>query len=116
LIVGVPLAGFVYRTSLWIVELAAKPEPVQPLAMTESSALQEDALAIPSQALANATREVIRVCESIDIMLRRIFELYEVADQPMIDELARMDDRVDARHAEIKLYLARIPEDKMNES
>lgn len=114
LIIGVPLAGVVYRISVFLVELATTPEPVLPLAMTRSTVLQEDALDTPSQALANATRAVVGVCESIDLMLRRIFDLYETADQQMIDDLARMDDTVDASHAEIKLYLARIPEARMN--
>ncbi len=59
----------------------------------------------PSQALANATREVVGVCDTIEVMLRRIIDLYEKPDQARINELAALDDRVDKKHAAIKLYL-----------
>lgn len=109
LVAGIPLAGIVYRASERIVALGGGERPQGTLADAELSALDEAALATPSQALANATREVVRVCETIEIMLTRVIELYEHADQDRIDELAALDDRVDRRHAAIKLYLAKIP-------
>src|SRR5690606_17406796 len=42
-------------------------------------------------------------------------ELYEEADRERIDALAALDDRVDRKHAAIKLYLARIPHEYMSE-
>ena len=51
-------------------------------------AVDESALDTPSQALANATREVVRVCETVEIMLKRIMELYEEADDDKIKALA----------------------------
>lgn len=107
LIAGLPLAGPVYRASERIVALGAKP--VAPdLGAVELSALDEGVLSTPSQALANATREVVRVCETVEIMLRRIIELYQGAAPDQITALARLDDRVDRRHAAIKLYLAKV--------
>jgi phosphate:Na+ symporter len=108
LIAGIPLAGLVYRASQAIVALGGGGEKAGTLADAELSALNAAALATPSLALANATREVVRVCETVEIMLTRVIELYEHADQDKIDELAALDDRVDRRHAAIKLYLAKI--------
>ena len=74
------------------------------------------ALDTPAQALANATREVVRVCETVEIMLKRVFELYEAADADKIKALAALDDRVDSRHAAIKLYLAKVTIRQLSEA
>jgi phosphate:Na+ symporter len=105
---GLPLAGLVYRLAERIALANVKPSAADSLAAAELSALDETALETPSQALANATREVVRVCETVEIMLQRIMQLYESADEGSIKELAKLDDRVDSRHAAIKVYLAKM--------
>lgn len=115
LLVGIPLAGVVYRASERIVALGAPAAPVPDLGATEISALDDAALEAPSQALANATREVMRVCETVEIMLAHIMELYEKADQEKIKALAALDDRIDRKHAEIKLYLAKMTTRQLSE-
>lgn len=114
LVAGLPLARLVYRASRRIAALAAPPT-AESLEAREISALDETALDRPAQALANATREVVRVCETVEIMLRRIIELYEKSDPEDIKSLAALDDRVDRKHAEIKLYLAKITTRDLNE-
>jgi phosphate:Na+ symporter len=114
LVAGIPLAGLVYRVSQRIVTIG-KAGTSGTLADTEISALDELALRTPATALANATREVVRVCETVEVMLARVIELYEQADQDKIDELAALDDRVDRRHAAIKLYLSKLPQDALTE-
>ncbi|MDH4990717.1 Na/Pi cotransporter family protein [Aquamicrobium lusatiense] len=114
LIAGLPLAGLVYHASEKIVALGAK-QAAEPVQVTELSALSETALSSPPQALANATREVVRVCETVEIMLKRIIELYENADEDKINALAALDDRVDERHAAIKIYLAKLIRNPLTE-
>jgi len=111
---GLAVAGLVSAAAQQIVALGAPQEPAT-LAVTELSALDAGALDKPSQALANATREVVRVCETIEIMLQRIIGLYEEADKDSIAALAALDDRVDSRHAAIKLYLAKVTQHAMTE-
>ncbi|TIV64390.1 MAG: Na/Pi cotransporter family protein [Mesorhizobium sp.] len=115
LLAGLPLAGLVYRASEKIVALGSTPQPAATLEIVELSALNESALDTPSQALANATREVLRVCETVEIMLKRIIELYEDADPAKIKALAALDDRVDRKHAAIKLYLAKVTRNPLTE-
>ncbi|TJV71471.1 MAG: Na/Pi cotransporter family protein [Mesorhizobium sp.] len=115
LLAGLPLAGLVYRASEKIVALGSTPQPAAALEVVELSALNESALDTPSQALANATREVVRVCEIVEIMLKRIIELYEDADPAKIKALAALDDRVDRKHAAIKLYLAKVTRNPLTE-
>lgn len=114
-ILGIPLAGLVYRIAERLTEMNA-PRREDDLATTELSALSEAALDTPAQALANATREVVRVCETVEIMLVRIMELYEAADDDKIKALATLDDRVDRKHAAIKLYLAKVTSRKLTEA
>lgn len=107
-LVGLPLAGLVSGLAQRLTTLNTPLPTPESLDATELSALDEAALDTPSQALANATREVVRVCETVEIMLKRIMELYEQADDAGIKALAALDDRVDRRHAAIKLYLAKV--------
>lgn len=96
----------------WVIALAEKlvmrpSSAATPASEGEISALDESALTTPGLALANATREVVRMCETVELMLTRVIELYEDADQERIDALSALDDRVDKRHRLLKLYLAR---------
>ncbi|MDP3897212.1 MAG: Na/Pi cotransporter family protein, partial [Mesorhizobium sp.] len=115
LVAGLPLAGLVYRASRAIVAMGATA-PTLSLAPAEMSALSDAALDTPSQALANATREVVRVCETIEVMLSEIIDLYRNPDQARIDRLSALDDRVDRWHAAIKLYLARLTSRPLGEA
>jgi phosphate:Na+ symporter len=107
-IAGMPLAGLVHRLAERLALMNVKPSAEDALEASELSALDEGALDTPAQALANATREVVGVCETVEIMLQRIMELYESADEEKIKRLAALDDRVDRKHAAIKLYLAKV--------
>ena len=114
-LVGMPLAGVVFRTAQRLVALGTPAAPADSLG-AEISALAESAIATPSQALANATREVVGVCETVEVMLQRIMELYEKADPDKIKALAALDDRVDKKHAAIKLYLAKVSGQQLSEA
>ncbi len=105
-LVGMLIAAPVFKLAERIATAGVKKE--QEVDLVETSVLDEAALDKPTQALGNATREVVRLCELIEIMLQRIFELYEHPDDDKIKALAALDDRVDARHRDIKLYLAKL--------
>ena len=109
MIAGIPLSGLVLRATNALVSLnAEKDKPARQITVEEVSALDQQVLNRPTQALANVTREVIGVCDVVEVMLRRIIDLYDKADQERIDELSALDDRVDKKHAAIKLYLTRL--------
>ena len=116
LLAGLPLAGLVYRLSERIVAIGASGQGADdPGPPEEISALDEAALDKPPLALANATREVLRICGTIDAMLARIITLYEGASEAEISALADMDDQVDRRHGAVKLYLARIARNSLSD-
>ncbi|WP_343312401.1 Na/Pi cotransporter family protein [Brucella sp. BE17] len=109
MLAGIPLSGLVLKATEALVSMNGQKETApQALATEEYSALDASVLDHPQQALANATREVVGVCDTIEVMLRRIIDLYDKPDQASIHELAALDDRVDRKHGEIKLYLTRL--------
>lgn len=116
LLAGLPLAGLVYRLSERIVALDTPAAKGEALSTVPPSALDDAALDMPSQALANATREVVRICETVEVMLTRIIDLYESASEEQIAALAGLDDLVDSRHAAVKLYLARVLRNKLSDA
>ena len=116
LVLGVPLSRLTYAASQRIVALTGPQEAKEPLDTVEVSALDEAAIATPSQALANATREVVRTCEIVEVMLQRIIALYEEPDEDDIRALAALDDRLDAKQTAIKIYLAKLTAGALTES
>ncbi|MBX3598526.1 MAG: Na/Pi cotransporter family protein [Rhizobiaceae bacterium] len=106
-IVGMIVGPLVYKLAERIATAGVRGGADDP-DVVELSVLNEGALDTPMQALGNATREVVRLCELVEIMLQRIFELYEKPDENAINALAALDDRVDRKHQAIKLYLAKL--------
>ncbi|MGC4026336.1 MAG: Na/Pi cotransporter family protein [Mesorhizobium sp.] len=106
-IVGIIVAAGVYRIAERIATAGVKTSADDP-AVIELNVLNEAALDTPMQALGNATREVVRLCELVEIMLQKVFELYENPDEDGMKALAALDDRVDRKHQAIKLYLAKL--------
>ena len=72
------------------------------------SALNPADLEHPRQALNNATREVMTVCDKIEIMLTKIPDVFETADAGRMARIETLDDEVDRIHRDIKFYLARV--------
>lgn len=116
LALGVPLAGLVYRASELMVRMGRPGDGATAPEEARFTALDETALDNPPQAIANATREVMRICETVDQLLSGIIHLYEDADDARIAAFAARDDEVDARHAAVKLYLARVTRNQLSDS
>lgn len=70
--------------------------------------LDPDALATPPAALANATREALRMADVAETMLRRLNGIFERDDRRLIAEIRRMDDVIDRLNLSIRRYLAEI--------
>ena len=113
LVLGLPFCGLVGRLlRLWLTpaSTAPVPEPEKRL-----SALKPEHLSDPKQAIADATREVLTVCERIELMLAWIFEVLDKPDKTKIDRIAAMDDEIDEIHREIKFYLAKISQSQLDD-
>jgi len=104
-LVGLPLVGPVVHLAERMTSSGTKRPETTDVSLT---VLNEAALDTPMQALGNATREVVAVSELIENMLQRIIELYESATDDKVRLLTTLDDRVDAKHQSIKLYLTNL--------
>ncbi|UJW73718.1 Na/Pi cotransporter family protein [Rhizobium sp. SL42] len=111
LVLGLPFAAVVAR----LLERFLAPAAGQPANDDRLSALNSADLVHPQQAISNATREVLTVCDKTEIMLNSIFELYEHWDTKKTQRIEALDDQIDTIHRDIKFYLARISQTALDE-
>lgn len=108
IVLCLPLAGTVAQ----LMERLVKPKPTaeqlaNPLDEA-ASCLDQAVVGVPALALASATRELLRMAEIIERMLKPLMELYETGDPEKIRQARRLEEAVDQAQSEIKLYLAKI--------
>ncbi|MGO4852824.1 Na/Pi cotransporter family protein [Phaeovulum sp. W22_SRMD_FR3] len=104
LILSLPFTGLMDRltATLW-------PLPEDAVTSTTwRSALDRSALARPNLALASAQRELLRMGETLEAMLRPVMEVLELGDDRGIRRLREMDDEINKRHSDIKLFVAEL--------
>jgi phosphate:Na+ symporter len=77
--------------------------------------LDEAALTTPSVALANAAREVLRISDQLEAMLRGSAAAFRGQDREAARAIIRMDDVVDRLHRAVHAYLARIPRETLGD-
>jgi phosphate:Na+ symporter len=77
--------------------------------------LDAAALRTPSVALANAAREVLRMADQLETMLRGSAEAFRGTDRDAARAIGRMDDVVDRLHRAVHGYLARIPRESLGD-
>ena len=70
--------------------------------------LDRTAIAAPTVALSCAAREVLRLADMVETMLRDVITVFARNDGRLLDELSDREDAVDALHEAIKLYLTDI--------
>ncbi|WP_426959687.1 Na/Pi cotransporter family protein [Muricoccus radiodurans] len=79
--------------------------------------LDTAALATPPVALANAAREVLRLADGVEAMLRASAEALARADRDAAREVGALDDTVDRLHRAVHAYLAGLPpRDRLGEA
>jgi phosphate:Na+ symporter len=98
----------------WLLERIL-PERHQPADPSLPRHLQETALDTPSLAIANAARETLRVGDVVEAMLRQVMTAIMTNDRKLTGELSRMDNIVDRLTEAIKLYVAKLTRDSLDE-
>lgn len=116
LVVCLPLTGPVGRLVSRFIKADAKSE-TPPLIET-SSCLDQSVITQPALALASAKRELLRMADIIERMLKPLMELYETGDADKIKQVKKLEEAVNKAQSDIKLYLAQInyPEDMQDEA
>ncbi|WP_019221447.1 Na/Pi cotransporter family protein [Bartonella senegalensis] len=116
LLAGIPLSKWVLQLTTKIVHLNTKKVPTDKiLNLSDQTALDDSVLERPTLALSNVMREVIHICDLIDIMLEKIMGLYEKPDPDIIRELNQLNTILDKKHIAIKLYLARLAGQRLSD-
>ncbi len=107
LIVCLPFVGLVAR----LVETLV-PVPDDPIAdevrLRPTSALDRSVIGSPELALASATRELLRMSEIVEVMIRPVMEFYETGNKEEVEQIRKLDDEVNEVHTNIKLYVAEV--------
>ena len=77
--------------------------------------LSEEATQSPATALAAATREAMRMADIAEAMLSRVVEAFEPRGEAAAEELGSLDDQLDELNEAIKLYLAELTREPLDE-
>ena len=108
LIFNLCLAALAWPFSGFISDMMAKLVPDDPRADEGPHFLDLDALDTPVVALANATREVLVVGDTIERMLIRAENAFKHNDLAPLVEIVTLEKRVDTLQQEVKIYLSQL--------
>lgn len=106
-ILCLPLTGLAARLIERLVPDITPPEDVETLDPA-GSCLDQEVIKSPALALASATRELLRMAELVERMLKPLMEIYETGDTDRMRQVKRLQTVVAEAQREVKLYLARI--------
>ncbi|MEH3091452.1 MAG: Na/Pi cotransporter family protein [Agrobacterium cavarae] len=108
-IVAWPLSGFAS-------DLMAKVVPSDVQSDDGPRFLDKDALDTPVVALANATREVLVIGDTIERMLIRAENAFKHNDLAPLAEIAMLEKKVDQLQQEVKIYLSQLGRKGLDEN
>lgn len=117
-IFNVALAALFILPLPWIAKLLVRffPEKIQASDPGMPQYLDKDALDTPSVALSNAAREVLRMVDTVDAMLRSSQDVFREDDISRVDQVSRTDDVLDRLFSAIRRYLSSINHEALNEA
>jgi phosphate:Na+ symporter len=115
-LICLPLTGPVARLIERLVKPKLTPEQLANPLAEAASCLDQSVIGMPALALASATRELLRMADIVERMLKPLMELYETGDAEKIRQARRLEQAVDQAQSEIKLYLAKIAYAEEDES
>jgi phosphate:Na+ symporter len=109
-LVFLPLTGIAARLLR-----QAIPDPEQAPSPARPLHLDDALLARPSLAIGAATREVMRLADLVEMMLRDSIRTFEPGAAVTTEAIAAQDDAIDRLQEEIKLYLTRVTRQPLKE-
>jgi len=107
---ALPFVNIIQRTCERVLpERAAEDDPGR------ARHLDEGALDSPVVALTYASREALRLGDTVQEMLARTFDVLKTNDDELRREVEHLDDIVDRLHEAIKLYLTRLATEELDD-
>lgn len=109
LVLFLPITPLVSR---WMTQwVPSRPFPIDP---SQPRYLDEQFLESPPVALSQATREALRMAETVQEMFRDSLSVLVEGDQELWDAIERRENVVDHLNREIKLYITRLSEQALS--
>ncbi len=108
LLAGLPLVRPVTALMARLIRKPSAAEAGELALGLPPSCLDPGSIGEPAMALANTTRELIRMAEIVARMFEPIMEIYRTGDPEKIRQAKAMEAAVNRAQSEIKLYLASI--------
>jgi len=111
LIICLPLVGWIASMTRNVIQDqdAGQSQP------NDVSALTPAALSRPNRAMDCTTRELLRMGQKIEHMLRMVGNLYHQWDQSAADAITAQDKAIREIHFDVKLYLAKLGQGGLDE-
>ncbi|MEP6884017.1 MAG: Na/Pi cotransporter family protein [Gammaproteobacteria bacterium] len=104
-----PLDFIAERLTRWLPELPKPADPGTPVYLDPSVA------SAPAVALVCAAREVLRMGDLIESMLRQAMTALLTNDRKLVADISRMDDAIDSLNDAVKLYVTRMTRDSLDD-
>jgi phosphate:Na+ symporter len=104
-----PLDFAAARLTRWLPDQPKSADPGTPVYLDPSAA------STPAVALVCAAREVLRMGDLIETMLRQAMTAILTNDRKLVAEISKMDDAVDSLNEAVKLYVTRMTRDSLDD-
>jgi phosphate:Na+ symporter len=104
-----PLDQLAKRLVRWFPDQPKAAHPGSPLYLDPSAS------SAPAVALVCAAREVLRMGDLIETMLRQAMTALLTNDRKLVAEISNMDDAVDSLNEAVKLYVTRMTRDSLDD-
>jgi phosphate:Na+ symporter len=104
-----PLDFVAKQLKRWLPEQPKIADPGTPIY------LESSAVGAPAVALVCAAREVLRMGDLVERMLRQSMTALLTNDRKLVAEISQMDDAVDSLNEAVKLYVTRMTRDSMDD-
>jgi phosphate:Na+ symporter len=104
-----PLPGLAALLTRWLPAQTKPADPATPVYLDITAA------GTPSVGLVCAAREVLRMGDLVETMLRQTMTAFLSSDRKLVAEISRMDDAVDSLNEAVKLYVTRMTRDSLDD-
>lgn len=113
-LVCLPFVGVMEKLTARLLPAAAPAAPDEDPLRRRASALDRSVVGVPRLALASATRELLRMGELVEVMVRPVMDLLGSGSAAEIGRVKAIDEDVNQAHTDIKLYLAEVNRGEMS--
>jgi phosphate:Na+ symporter len=104
-----PLDFIAARLNRWLPDQPKAADPGTPVYLDSTAA------GTPTVALVSAAREVLRMGDIVETMLRQAMTALLTNDRKLVSEISRMDDAVDSLNEAVKMYVTHMTRDSLDD-